>query len=486
MNENCGCCEGTEKLTPVTIANRPGLSALAYRVGIHGSFLETMKARLSNMGITHADMGLPLDKPDEQDMPTYPLQGLTTRSADDPAIAMLDAWATVADVLTFYQERIANEGYLRTATERRSVLELARLVGYRLRPGVAASVYLAYTLDQNSETTIPAGSRAQSLPAQGELPQSFETSAPLLARGAWNNLTPRLTQPQMITADATEIYLAGTNANLKPDDPILIFSSPGSLRRIKTVETNFQNSRTKVTLQSLAKDRQTEKPQSETPLHEKSASFSSPFVSAVKLVAPHAPLIRPPADHPANSVKLPRSVSQSFKAQADTTPALLKTFHPGVGQTLYTALENASVTPVPSVEVHAFRVQAAPFGNNAPLKPITNDKGVVVATEEWPLVGSAIVDIVVPHNGILDRAKIFSGESSSDKPSVSIQVGQDKGSATYSISQPSQDLEVGPWKVKVTQHDGITEFDFPAPLSSKVAVVFGDGTVKVTIKPGTK
>ena len=45
-------------------------------------------------------------------------------------IALLDAWATVGDVLTFYQERIANEGYLRTATERRSVLELARLVGY--------------------------------------------------------------------------------------------------------------------------------------------------------------------------------------------------------------------------------------------------------------------------------------------------------------------------------------------------------------------
>ena len=59
---------------------------------------------------------------------------LTTRDADDPAIALLDAWATVADVLTFYQERIANEGYLRTATERRSVLELARLIGYRSGP----------------------------------------------------------------------------------------------------------------------------------------------------------------------------------------------------------------------------------------------------------------------------------------------------------------------------------------------------------------
>ena len=44
---------------------------------------------------------------------------LRTRDDDDFTIALLDAWATVADVLTFYQERIANESYLRTATERR-------------------------------------------------------------------------------------------------------------------------------------------------------------------------------------------------------------------------------------------------------------------------------------------------------------------------------------------------------------------------------
>src|SRR5947208_13750283 len=75
------------------------------------------------------------------------LAALKTRNPADPAIALLDAWATVADVLTFYQERIANEGYLRTATERRSILELARLVGYNLRPGVSASVYVAYTLE---------------------------------------------------------------------------------------------------------------------------------------------------------------------------------------------------------------------------------------------------------------------------------------------------------------------------------------------------
>src|SRR5213592_4224280 len=102
--------------------------------------------------------------------PTFPLVGLTTREASDSAIALLDAWATVAEVLTFYQERIANEGYLRTATERRSILELARLVGYRLRPGLSASVYLAYTLEPTQESTvIEIGNKAQSLPGPNEI-----------------------------------------------------------------------------------------------------------------------------------------------------------------------------------------------------------------------------------------------------------------------------------------------------------------------------
>src|SRR5882762_4962852 len=137
---DCGCCEGISAETPLTVFNRPGLKAIAYRVGTHSHFKETLLARLSGS-----------KEP--------ALRNLTTRDDDDFSIALLDGWATVGDVLTFYQERIANEAYLRTATERRSVLELSNLVGYTLRPGVASTVYLAYTIDDNQvdPVTIPAG-----------------------------------------------------------------------------------------------------------------------------------------------------------------------------------------------------------------------------------------------------------------------------------------------------------------------------------------
>ena len=252
---SCGCCEGTRKITPVSTVNRPGLDALTYRIGTHGAFFQTMKARLANM-IVEAPGA------DGQTMETfYPLQGLTTRDASDPAIAFLDAWATVGDVLTFYQERIANEGYLRTATERRSLVELARLIGYKPRPGVASTVFLAYTLDdsQADPVEIPEGAGSQSIPGPDELPQSFETSEKLLTRREWNNLQVRLSQPQNITLDngllIDKIYVAGINTNLKTGDVLaFIFGETGEpsiLRPVESIATHFEQNRTEITLQPL-------------------------------------------------------------------------------------------------------------------------------------------------------------------------------------------------------------------------------------------
>src|SRR5947209_6689849 len=48
MNKPCGCCAGIEVVTPQELINRPGLSAIAYRVGTHTTFLESMLARLSS------------------------------------------------------------------------------------------------------------------------------------------------------------------------------------------------------------------------------------------------------------------------------------------------------------------------------------------------------------------------------------------------------------------------------------------------------
>jgi hypothetical protein len=251
----CGCCDGTRALTPRDLFNRPGLPALDYRVGTHGAFLQTMLARLSTMAVDGMSLdGQPLTG-------LRPLQALTTRDPGDPSIAMLDAWATVGDVLGFYQERIANECYLRTAIERRSVLELAKLVGYTLRPGVAASTWMAYTIDdhQVEPTVIPTGTRTQSVPDPGETAQAFETIEDLPARREWNNLQVRLAQPQVITLDnvltLASLQVAGTATQLKAGDPLLfVFAADGStsaLRVVDGVDTQFADSSSAVRLRAV-------------------------------------------------------------------------------------------------------------------------------------------------------------------------------------------------------------------------------------------
>ena len=204
LNE-CGCCEGVEKLTPASVENLPGLSALVYRVGTHGTFKTTMQASLSGE-------------------PT--LRQLTTRDDDDPAIATLDGWATVLDVLSFYQERIVNEGYLRTATERRSILEMARSIGYELRPGVSAGTFLAFKFETAPgspiSAQIPTGTKAQSTPAQDETPQMFETTEDITGYTAWNEIKAKQTEAVLPKLGLDTLYLKGTATNLKPGDAILI------------------------------------------------------------------------------------------------------------------------------------------------------------------------------------------------------------------------------------------------------------------------
>jgi hypothetical protein len=203
----CGCCAGTTAETPVTIDNRPGLDAIAFRVGTHPQFKATLLAALSAAS-----------RP--------ALASLKTRENDDFTIALLDGWATVADVLAFYSERIANESYLRTATERRSVLELARAIGYELKPGVAAATWLAFTVEDApgapGYANIPAGMKVQSIPGPDEKPQVYETTKAILGRHEWNELHPvRTVLPAPYWGQRT-LRLKGTTTNLKPGDGLLI------------------------------------------------------------------------------------------------------------------------------------------------------------------------------------------------------------------------------------------------------------------------
>src|SRR3954469_2690837 len=114
-----------DALPPVD--NPPGQTSITYRIAPYGLLKEGMLREVSR------DVRY--------------LRDLNTRDPADPTIALIDGWAVAGDVLGFYAERIANESYLKTATERRSIRSLARLIDYELRPGKAAEAWLAFTLE---------------------------------------------------------------------------------------------------------------------------------------------------------------------------------------------------------------------------------------------------------------------------------------------------------------------------------------------------
>lgn len=207
----CGCCTGIGIATPQGENNLPGLSVISYRTGTWATFRESMLARLSS-----------------SDYPA--LAYLKTRDTDDFSIALLDASSVVLDILTFYQERLANESYLRTATQLRSLTELAQLIGYQPVPGISALTYLAFTVKaatglptnlNTQATTIPAGTQVQSVAAPGQAPQTFETSANILAKPEWSAL-PILSSTLWTPPGDTGVYLAGTVNQLNPGDALLI------------------------------------------------------------------------------------------------------------------------------------------------------------------------------------------------------------------------------------------------------------------------
>jgi hypothetical protein len=252
---HCGACDGVQSQTPRQVRNRHGLSQVRYRIGDWSQFRASLHAGLSDTAFA-------------------PLQALLTRDDDDFAIALIDAFACSAEVLDFHTERIAQESWLATATERVSLQELGRLTGYRLRPGVAAETLLAFSVEAPpvpaaamppdpgvfiggvpAGVDLPAGFKVQSLPGQDEKPQVFETLEALQARPHWNAMRAMADADLRPAAGAREAWLAGTATQLRPGD-MLVFAGPQfaadpasnrwDARAVKTVEVDAAGGRTRV------------------------------------------------------------------------------------------------------------------------------------------------------------------------------------------------------------------------------------------------
>lgn len=101
---------------------------------------------------------------------------------DDPAdfgVALIEAFAYMGDITSYYIDRIANEATLLTATQRESVINLARSYGYNPAGYQTATTTVRFTNTSGASITIPAGSEVSGTVIEGDSVRQviFTTSA---------------------------------------------------------------------------------------------------------------------------------------------------------------------------------------------------------------------------------------------------------------------------------------------------------------------
>jgi hypothetical protein len=157
MSCQCGCGGGCGELpTRYPISNPSGLTQLAYRAGTFATFRRALLQHLD--GETELDAWKPT-------------------AHGDLGLQVLDWWAYVADILTFYNERIVNEHFVGTAQLDSSVAHLVGLLGYRPRPGIGATGTLAVVASGPGPLVVPAALAIASKATPGLESQTFETTA---------------------------------------------------------------------------------------------------------------------------------------------------------------------------------------------------------------------------------------------------------------------------------------------------------------------
>jgi len=91
----------------------------------------------------------------------------TDRSPADLGMLFVDLFAYMGDIAFYYQDRIASELFPSTAVERRSIVDLLRLVGYELSAAspARADLQLTFTAPVGPQTvTLPHGTRFAAQP----------------------------------------------------------------------------------------------------------------------------------------------------------------------------------------------------------------------------------------------------------------------------------------------------------------------------------
>ena len=163
------------------------------------------------------------------------------RSEADLGVALMEALAAIADELSYYQDRVAAESTIQTATQRLSVIRHARLVDYEPSPATTATTILHLEVQLPGTIDTPLLFRA--LGADGSI-VDFEVEDPTAGLAGssggtppnWPNVDTRWNRANLppyywddsqrcLTTGSTTLYLAGHGHALYQGQQLLLDTS---------------------------------------------------------------------------------------------------------------------------------------------------------------------------------------------------------------------------------------------------------------------
>lgn len=107
----------------------------------------------------------------------------TSRSPADFGVVMVELFSYLGDIMSYYQDRIQDEAFLTTATQRSSVVAIAQQLGYQPHTAVPATGQVAFSPEQGlaSPLTLPAGTQVITgyIPAL-DRPITYETTSDVI------------------------------------------------------------------------------------------------------------------------------------------------------------------------------------------------------------------------------------------------------------------------------------------------------------------
>ena len=139
-------------------------------------------------------------------------------TADDPSdlgTVILESFAYMGDIQSYYIDRIANELSVDTATRRKTLVDIGKLFGYRVSGPTPATVAIRFENVSDTVIDIPVGTQVLATLLYGDFTEVyFETTQSAVQLAAGDNVTLAAREGKTVNTDRPDLISATTNKPL--------------------------------------------------------------------------------------------------------------------------------------------------------------------------------------------------------------------------------------------------------------------------------